>query len=196
MSTRKTIPDTDSAVLRDTGKLSVEWREFLKDVDLRSHSTAVSVTAPTNGQVLAYNSTTGLYTPTTPTTFSITSITAALGADVAMGAINNVADGPSIAQGTTGTWFVSGSVTVLDTVGVSEIDCKLWDGTTVVSSGSAEVSTQAASQPQTVHLCGIITSPAGNLRISCKNISRATGVIKFNQSGSSKDSSITAIRIA
>jgi hypothetical protein len=123
-------------------------------------------------------------------------ITASLGGDVAMGAINNVADGPSIAQGTTGTWWVSGSVTVLDTVGVSEIDCKLWDGTTVISSGSAEVSNQAASQPQTVHLSGFITSPAGNLRISCKNISRATGVIKFNLTGTSKDSTISAFRIA
>ncbi len=44
-------------------------------------------------------------------------------------------DGPSVAQGTTGTWFVSGTAVVTQSANVNDIvTCKLWDGTTVIDS--------------------------------------------------------------
>jgi hypothetical protein len=120
-------------------------------------------------------------------------ITNSLSGDVAL---NNTAlyfDGPSVAQGTVGTWFVSGTVTVDDTGGAANFYAKLWDGTTVIASGAVQIS--AASQRRTISLSNFITSPAGNLRISCRDANGTTGVILFNQSGNSKDSTITAIRI-
>src|SRR6185437_14316912 len=69
----------------------------------------------------------------TPTP-NLAGITNSLGSNAAL---NNstFTDGPSVAQGSTGTWFVSGNVLVEDTgVGGGGIACKLWDGTAVIDS--------------------------------------------------------------
>lgn len=119
-------------------------------------------------------------------------ITNSLSGDVNL---NNTAaffDGPSIAQGTSGTWFVSGNVTLLDT-STAVYSVKLWDGTTVVAS---TLMTGTANFQINVALSGFITSPAANLKISVSDISNTSGKIKFNLTGNSKDSTITAIRIA
>lgn len=115
-----------------------------------------------------------------------------LGADVALNNTGTYFDGPSMAQGGTGTWWVTGTVTILDT-GADIDSVKLWDGTTVIS--SAQVSVPAANLFTTVTLSGFLASPAGNIRISVKPGS-TTGTMKFNASGNSKDSSIFGIRIA
>lgn len=124
----------------------------------------------------------------------LSQITASLGADVALSNTGTYFDGPSIAQGSTGTWFASGSVTLNDTVTApTAIDCKLWDGTTVVASGrSTPVNT---STYVTLALSGYLATPAGNLRISCKDASATTGKIIFNVTGNSKDSTISAFRV-
>lgn len=116
-----------------------------------------------------------------------------LGADVALNNTANYFDGPSVAQGTSGTWFASGNVTLTDPVTGAFMYCKLWDGTTVIDSGSVHLT---VAQTRVVSLSGFIASPAGNLRISCRDISATTGKILFNDTGNSKDSTITAIRIA
>lgn len=125
---------------------------------------------------------------------SLTSITGALGADVSLNNTGSYFTGPSVAQGTTGTWFVTGTVTLIDTAATATVHCKLWDGTTVISSCSTRLQNTLGGNPAT--LSGIITSPSGDLRISCQDVSATTGKILFNQSGNSKDSHITAVRIA
>lgn len=124
---------------------------------------------------------------------SLSKITASLGADVALNA-STYTDGPSVAQGTSGTWFVSGTVTVVDTSAARNINFKLWDGTTVIA--SCTVSTAGANFSDCATLSGFIASPAGNLRISCISASGTTAKLQFNQSGNSKDCTITAVRIA
>lgn len=120
-------------------------------------------------------------------------LTNSLGADVAMNVTANYFDGPSIAQGATGTWFASGQATVTDTAVGANFFCKLWDGTTVVD--SADVTTSGASFNAVIHLSGALATPAGNLRISCRDPAATTGKMLFNGSGNSKDSTITAFRI-
>jgi len=122
----------------------------------------------------------------------LTKITASLGADVLLNNIANYFDGPSIAQGTTGTWFVSGTVTVFSS-SADNIGAKLWDGTSVLASALTKV---AAGFSSTMTLSGVITGPAANLRISCRDFSSTSGSMTFNASGNSKDCSITAVRIA
>jgi hypothetical protein len=124
----------------------------------------------------------------------LSSITASLGADVALNNVANYFDGPSVAQGSTGTWYVSGGVTVQDTTTTAAIYAKLWDGTTVIDSRAFD--TSASTFYGNLFLSGIITSPAGNLRISVRDVSTTSGKIIFNRTGNSKDSSITAVRIA
>jgi hypothetical protein len=124
---------------------------------------------------------------------SLSKITASLGADVALNNSANYFDGPSVAQGTSGTWFASGTVTLTGSA-ASEIWAKLWDGTTVIASASVPIYT--GSGRISVTLSGYIASPAGNIRISCRDSFTTTSTIEFNRTGNSKDSTITAVRIA
>lgn len=120
-------------------------------------------------------------------------ITNSLGANVALNNIATYFDGPSVAQGTTGTWLAMGTVTVTGTA-LDGLRVKLWDGTTIIASCVDQV--QSANLVTTVSLSGFIASPAGNLRVSVLDFGSTSGLILSNQSGNSKDSTITAIRIA
>ena len=122
-------------------------------------------------------------------------LTNALGADVLVNNTGNYFDGPTIAQGTSFTWFVTGTVTVWDTVNASPtFYAKLWDGTTVIASGAQNG--PAANAPMSIALSGFIVAPAANLRISVRCSNSTTAKILFNQTGNSKDATITAYRIA
>lgn len=136
----------------------------------------------------------GLTNATNDIRLSMSTASNTLGADVLLNNTATFFDGPSMAQGTSGTWFVSGGVTVLDTAGAAGIFAKLWDGTTVIASGV--VSTAANGSAAVLTLSGFITSPAGNIRISCKDVTSTNGQILFNASGASKDAHIFGIRIA
>jgi hypothetical protein len=133
----------------------------------------------------------GTGTWTTPTSVAASPITNSLGANVALNNTANYFDGPSVAQGATGTWWASGTVTVTDS-GSAQIHCKLWDGTTVIASSSALL---GAGIFQAIGLSGFIASPAANIRISCRDITATTGNIIFNTTGNSKDSTVSAHRI-
>lgn len=121
-------------------------------------------------------------------------IKASLLADVALNNTANYFDGPSVAQGTSGTWVASGTVTLTDTAGGAAFFAKLWDGTTVIA--SAPTNTAAATGLTTISLSGTLASPAANIRISVRDTTSVSGKILFNTSGNSKDSTITAYRIA
>jgi hypothetical protein len=119
-------------------------------------------------------------------------ITNSLAADVLLNNTANYFDGPSVAQGTAGTWYVSGTVSIIDTVNAIFL-VKLWDGVTVID--SRLVYNMAGTDNQPATFTGIITSPAGNLRISVRDATTVNGIIAYNRSFNSKDSNITAIRI-
>lgn len=151
----------------------------------------------TNGTSFATVATSGsasdLGTGTLPTArLSLGQIVNSLGGDVAMNVSANYFDGPSTAQGSTGTWFASGTVTITDSA-IDNVFCKLWDGTTVISSAASSVF--SAGNYISVSLSGFLATPVNNLRISCRSPSTTTAVIKFNLSGNSKDSNLTVFRI-
>lgn len=84
-------------------------------------------------------------------------------------------DGPQIAQGTSGTWFVCGTLTLVDPHGAAQFQAKLYDGTTTIADSEQY---QAGTNVSTsISLCGIITSPAGNLRMAGWNNSSTSGSI-------------------
>lgn len=149
----------------------------------------------TDGQVLTADATSTAGVKWASSAVAASPITNSLGADVNL---NNTAayfDGPSVAQGSTGTWFASGTVTLIETSASPVFDVKLWDGTTVVASTEFK-GTASGGNAYTVSLSGYLASPAGNLRISVKDQTSTGGKIAFNQSGNSKDSTISAYRIA
>jgi hypothetical protein len=128
-------------------------------------------------------------------------LTASLGANVALNNTANYFDGPAIAQGVTGRWWVAGNIVVQDTNnGGGNISVKLWDGTTVIDSAYIVLGVGggvAGNTSQSAHLSGFINAPAGNLRISARNATNTANTnILFNGSGNSKDSTISAFRIS
>lgn len=124
---------------------------------------------------------------------SATMLTNSLSGDVALNNTANFFEGPVVSQGTTGVWFASGAVTVNDTGGAARFYAKLWDGTTVIDSGSFTSSGSDAFG--VIALSGFISSPAGNIRISVRDISLTTGVIISNVSGGAKDSTVSVVRV-
>lgn len=120
-------------------------------------------------------------------------LTNSLSGNVSLSNTGNYFDGPTVAQGTVGTWFASGSVTIQDTAGAAVVQAKLWDGTTVISSGVAAIA--AANGRVVIALSGYLTSPAANIKISCKDTTSTSGLIIFNASGESKDATLSVFRI-
>lgn len=142
------------------------------------------------------SATTFMRSDAAPALGALTTISNSLGSDVLLNNIASFFDGPSCAQGTSGTWFASGTVTVQDTLGVANISAKLWDGTTQIATAITTV--PAVNSLITMHLSGVISSPAGNIRISCKDGSSTSGKILFggaNASNLGADSTLTVVRI-
>jgi hypothetical protein len=123
----------------------------------------------------------------------LTTVTKATTANVALSSTASYFDGPSVSQGSSGTWYASGSITLQSTAGSDNFAAKLWDGSTVIASGA--VTTVGASAIGQIALSGVIVSPAGNLKISASDFTGTHGNILFNFSGNSADSFITAVRI-
>ncbi len=123
-------------------------------------------------------------------------ITNSLAGDVSMVTAGTYYDGPTVAQGSIGTWFVSGTITIYDSTGTPpSVVAKLWDGTTVIA--SAHIQLYISSGPTfSISLSGYISNPSGNLRISASPFGASIQYyIKANSSGNAKDSTITAFRI-
>ena len=125
---------------------------------------------------------------------SLTVLTNSLSSDHLVNNVSNYFDGPTVTQGTSGTWYASGEITVQDTAGAAGFNIRLWDGTSVIA--SARQSTSGAGNNLQFAISGVITSPASNIRISVQDVTSTNGKIIFNASGNSKDCTITVIRIA
>lgn len=160
---------------------------FISSTTTQSANTVLA--GPTSGLAAA-----PIFRTLVPADYPLSVITASLAGDVALNNVANYFDGPSVAQGTAGTWFVSGTVTLTSGAAANAFSVKLTDGTSVIA--SAHTQGYAGGSVTTVSLSGYLSTPAGNLRISVKDITAIDGVIKFNTSGNSKDSTITAVRIA
>lgn len=122
-------------------------------------------------------------------------ITNSLSGNVSLNNTSNYFTGPSCAQGTSGTWFASGTVTVADTSGNIRLYAKLWDGTTVIASTEFRID-GAANASVSIPLSGYLSTPAGNIRISVQLLSSTVGSIIYNATGTGKDSTLTVYRIA
>lgn len=177
---------------------------YLLKSDGVSKWTAQALGAAAGGGVSSVTCGTGLSGGTITTSgtcaVSLTNLTNSLGADVALNNVSNYFDGPSVAQGTSGTWKASGTVTLVDTAGAAAFICVLTDATsagaiTGTKIASGRITSTGASNPTSLGLSGIITSPVGNIRMACRDSGSTSGSIAFNNSGNSKDSTISVERI-
>lgn len=128
------------------------------------------------------------------TVVSHTFLTNSLTSNIALNNNNGVFfDGPSVAQGTSGTWFATGAVTVRDSSSIATFYAQLTDGTTVIDSARAD--TGGVNQAEALTLAGVIASPAGNLKISVRCPTNNNGIVVWNDTGLQHDSTILAMRI-
>jgi hypothetical protein len=155
---------------------------------LASAGSVSSIAGNTGAFTLGY----GLTNATNDLRASLTSITNSLSGTVSISSANTYFDGPSVAQGTSGTWHATGTVTITDAGAATAIDCKLYDGTTTAAAARATTSASTTS----ISVSGVFTSPAGNIRIACRDVNNTSGIMQFNLTGTSKDSTVTAVRIA
>lgn len=125
--------------------------------------------------------------------FSANPVANSLSADVSITDSTNYFDGPSVAVGASGKFFASSTSSLKDSSSAGIYSAKLWDGTTLIASGTY---TGNATNPGCMTLSGFITNPVGNLRMSVRCTNTTTSKIIFNGSGNSKDSTITAFRVA
>lgn len=168
---------TTPAISSPTITGSLTATELVTNADLVNPATTVA------GATCALGSTCGL-----------SWMTNSVASDVSLSNTSNYFDGPSVAQGSTGTWCAQGTVTVDDSGALNAIYlAKLWDGTTVLASTSVEA--PGTSAQMTVSLSGCLASPAGNLRISVRDASSTSGLILANSTGVGKTSTVTVQRV-
>jgi hypothetical protein len=124
-------------------------------------------------------------------TCGLSSFSNSIGAGVNLSNTSLYFDGPSIAQGTTGTWYASGTVQITSTT-TDTIVCKLWDGTTVVN---IEAKSVQGTANEIISLSGIFTTPVGNIKISCRDTVSVNGAMSANADSVTKASTVSAFRI-
>jgi hypothetical protein len=132
-------------------------------------------------------------TCTPGSTCGLTSTTASLSNVVVLNNTSTYFDGPGVAQGTTGTWFASGCVTLVDGNGSATFLVKMWDHTTIIA--STVVQSTGAGFAVEACLSGVLTSPASNIRISVQDSSSNNGAMENSISGALHDSTISAFRV-
>jgi len=209
MAVTKPVPGQDVPVINQTGQMNQAWFEYFQGLQALVKVLATPVPTPNTSASRLIGNPTGAPAPASEVSlgfglsFSGTSLLTglpsnfnALAADVALNNTANYFDGPSVALGSVGTWLVFASVVLTNTVAAADsYQVKLWDGTTVIASSYFKGNVANIASVH-VSLAGIITTPAGNLKVSVRDPVTANGVISANASGNSKDSHILAVRIA
>jgi len=199
-TTKVTLPTIGEKLIDAEGRANKTWYDKLKFIETlqplsdipAAAATVTSIDATTGAFTLGY----GLSRASQSLLAGLTSISAVLGADVNLNNTANFFDGPSVAQGSSGTWFVFASIVLTNTAAAADAyQVKLWDGTTVVASSYFKQNIATISSVH-VSLAGVITSPAGNLKVSVRDPATTAGKISASASGIGNDSMIVAVRIA
>jgi hypothetical protein len=123
-------------------------------------------------------------------------LTNALGADVAIGSTGTWVTGPTVSQGSAGVWLAWGTVTINTAASGARVAARLTDGTNVVASTTTTWPSATVPAVVSLSLCGVFTSPPGDIRIQGRNADSAGGGFVYNQSGQSKDCCLNVMRIA
>lgn len=120
-------------------------------------------------------------------------LTNSLAANVVLNNTGTYFTGPTVTQGTVGVFEATAKVTLSDLAGGASFNIKLSDGTTVID--SAVITSSGAGTGISATLNGVITNPAGNIRVDVKDLTSTSGLIIANGSGNAKDSTLTVKRI-
>lgn len=101
--------------------------------------------------------------------------------------------GPQLNQGPIGTWFASGTVTVLPTGGGDRFAVRLWDGTNIADE---TVATLGLTNPGSISVSGLFVFPVAGIRISVTTITNPGTILDVSVGGTTKVSTLSAFRTA
>ena len=124
---------------------------------------------------------------------TLTYLTDALTADVALSTQSAWFTGPSVAQGITGVWLAIGKIVLVDTAGAASVAARLTDGTTVADTGIQFIS--QANGSVTISLSAIFDTPAGDIHIDGLDGSSTSGKIAYNATSDGVNSTLKVVRI-
>lgn len=217
MATPTTLPNTPNGIpgnllpdMHGTGFSHTEaTNEIIADLLRAWTKIGIGASTPVANSVFVGNGTgtsaflAGLTTPylangaATSDKVSLTPVEVDLAADVLLNNAATFFAGPAMNLAA-GTWLIVGNVHVVDTGQASTIVAKLWDGTTVESSGAGTVG--GAGFSLQIGVAGIVSPVATTTySISCRCPGTTTGKILAATSGvgqGNNASHMRAIRIA
>jgi len=171
---------------------------FAGSIPSLSQLTDVSVSSPSNGQVLEWVASASKWENVTPSGFSgLTTASNVLGSDVNVPTAGTYADGPSVTLGA-GTWLVVSQVLSNNSTGGSAWTTqKLWDGTTVFASGERFFNFNTETQTITlVALVAPTTSTTYKTSVAFTANNGKIGHLATNNGAPSSASQIVAIKVA
>ena len=151
-----------------------------------------TVNGVTPGDILPLNYGTSLASAGGNLNVALSGLTNSLANPVTMTTEGTYYDGPSVAQGTSGTWLAVGQVSVSGNAVGNYVTCKLWDGTTLIASAGIQT---AGSNYDSMPLSGMLATPAANIKISCEDSSANGGTINASTGAETKASTLTVIQI-
>ncbi len=129
---------------------------------------------------------------TTTTTGFLTYLTGATSANVAI-TNTGFTTAVSLAQGTTGTWLAMGTISFTNVGAAGNFAAQLTDGATLIS--GAGIQNATASGNASCSLTGIITNPAGNIKLLGTGSGTMLTTVSVAALGSSNATNLTVIRI-
>jgi hypothetical protein len=136
---------------------------------------------------------TAAYTAASAYVPSNSQLSNSLSGNVLMNNTGTYFTGPTVVQGSVGTWCGSGTVTVGGALAGQRYNARLTDGATTLASAQT-YGTTTGTGITTISLHGCLATPAGNLRIQVNSQDSTSGIIYYNESGNSKDSTLIAWR--
>lgn len=156
--------------------------------------TALGTTGATS-QVLHGNSAGApVFAQITGPELALTTYNNTVSANIPISTTSSYVDGPTITQGSTGLFWVTGNISLRDAgITAATFRVKLWDGTNVIAACVAPEAILNGVTP--ISLSGWSRNPAGNLRISAQDLTSTNGSILSNNTGTSMDSTLYAVRV-
>jgi hypothetical protein len=166
------------------------------DLLTRSSSAYARLGSGSDGQVLTADSTQTLGLRwATPAAASLSTASAQLGADVTLGSANTYYDGPSVSLAA-GTWLLVAALMVQNTSSASDFTGKLWDGTTVASSGQVSCASSYAGQ---LPLCALVTpgsTTTYKVSVACSATGGKIKAAATNNPAGNTASTLVALKVA
>jgi len=131
----------------------------------------------------------------TPTIAGLSTLTAQVPTDVAMGSINTFYDGPSLSL-TAGTWLLTASLSITAGGSGGPLTAKLWDGTTAVASSHAQGGNGVLSNLALVAIVTVASTTTYKASVATTTGTATIKAAASNNPAGNNASTLVAVKLA